>query len=271
MNILDELNWRGLVADCTDTAELMKKLTTPTTLSRLKHQFGDSQNGIKWTRGLRILTLTLVLAGCSPAPDAGKDTEIEGLRLQIAALEEKLKAKDQELLAILQPEKVAFEQIESEWLELGGVFYWTKEPPPSADDLSKLIQKYFDFQMKYESSPLVSNAKERIKLLNDGIERQAAIAQKERRFTATPSASLTDIEQYPEKYIGQSLRVSGSVRHRGSGYSIGSMPIHTTLNEQDRFLSNLTQGKPMGAYTTVIISIQRDAKLKIFGNLIEVR
>ncbi len=32
MSILDELNWRGLVADCTDTAELTKKLAVPTTL-----------------------------------------------------------------------------------------------------------------------------------------------------------------------------------------------------------------------------------------------
>lgn len=32
MSILDELNWRGLVADCTDTTELTKKLVAPTTL-----------------------------------------------------------------------------------------------------------------------------------------------------------------------------------------------------------------------------------------------
>ncbi|MFM2081890.1 MAG: hypothetical protein RL380_581 [Verrucomicrobiota bacterium] len=32
MSILDELKWRGLVADCTDTAELTKKLAAPTTL-----------------------------------------------------------------------------------------------------------------------------------------------------------------------------------------------------------------------------------------------
>lgn len=32
MSILDELNWRGLIADCTDTAALNEKLKTPTTL-----------------------------------------------------------------------------------------------------------------------------------------------------------------------------------------------------------------------------------------------
>ncbi|MEJ0088248.1 MAG: tyrosine--tRNA ligase [Limisphaerales bacterium] len=32
MSILEELQWRGLIADCTDTAELTKKLSTPTTL-----------------------------------------------------------------------------------------------------------------------------------------------------------------------------------------------------------------------------------------------
>ena len=32
MSILAELEWRGLVADCTDTAELTKKLSAPTTL-----------------------------------------------------------------------------------------------------------------------------------------------------------------------------------------------------------------------------------------------
>ena len=32
MSILDELKWRGLIADCTDTAELTKKLAAPVTL-----------------------------------------------------------------------------------------------------------------------------------------------------------------------------------------------------------------------------------------------
>jgi tyrosyl-tRNA synthetase len=32
VNILDELNWRGLVADCTDTAELTRKISGPVTL-----------------------------------------------------------------------------------------------------------------------------------------------------------------------------------------------------------------------------------------------
>ncbi len=32
MNILDELKWRGLLADCTDAAELTKKISTPITL-----------------------------------------------------------------------------------------------------------------------------------------------------------------------------------------------------------------------------------------------
>ena len=32
MSILEELKWRGLVADCTDAAELAKKLSAPVTL-----------------------------------------------------------------------------------------------------------------------------------------------------------------------------------------------------------------------------------------------
>ena len=32
MSALDELNWRGLVADCTDMAELTKRFAAPTTL-----------------------------------------------------------------------------------------------------------------------------------------------------------------------------------------------------------------------------------------------
>jgi tyrosyl-tRNA synthetase len=32
VSILDELNWRGLIADCTDTVELTKKLSAPVTL-----------------------------------------------------------------------------------------------------------------------------------------------------------------------------------------------------------------------------------------------
>src|ERR1044072_2025569 len=33
MNILDELQWRGLIADCTDTAELTTKISAPITLA----------------------------------------------------------------------------------------------------------------------------------------------------------------------------------------------------------------------------------------------
>ena len=32
VSILDELSWRGLIADCTDTAELTKRLSAPMTL-----------------------------------------------------------------------------------------------------------------------------------------------------------------------------------------------------------------------------------------------
>ncbi|MDB6029072.1 MAG: tyrosyl-tRNA synthetase, partial [Verrucomicrobiales bacterium] len=32
MSIQEDLQWRGLIADCTDTAELTKRLATPTTL-----------------------------------------------------------------------------------------------------------------------------------------------------------------------------------------------------------------------------------------------
>ncbi|MGO9001076.1 MAG: tyrosine--tRNA ligase, partial [Limisphaerales bacterium] len=32
MNILEELKWRGLVADCTDAAELAKRIAAPITL-----------------------------------------------------------------------------------------------------------------------------------------------------------------------------------------------------------------------------------------------
>ena len=42
MNILEELQWRGLVADCTDTVELTKRLATPTTLYCGFDPTGDS-------------------------------------------------------------------------------------------------------------------------------------------------------------------------------------------------------------------------------------
>ena len=42
MNILDELQWRGLVADCTDTVELTKRLAAPTTLYCGFDPTGDS-------------------------------------------------------------------------------------------------------------------------------------------------------------------------------------------------------------------------------------
>jgi tyrosyl-tRNA synthetase len=42
MNILDELQWRGLIADCTDTAELTKKIPSPITLYCGFDPTGDS-------------------------------------------------------------------------------------------------------------------------------------------------------------------------------------------------------------------------------------
>jgi tyrosyl-tRNA synthetase len=42
MNILDELQWRGLVADCTDTAELTKKISSPLALYCGFDPTGDS-------------------------------------------------------------------------------------------------------------------------------------------------------------------------------------------------------------------------------------
>ncbi len=42
MSILDELTWRGMVADCTDTAELAKKISTPMTLYCGFDPTGDS-------------------------------------------------------------------------------------------------------------------------------------------------------------------------------------------------------------------------------------
>jgi tyrosyl-tRNA synthetase len=42
VSILDELTWRGMVADCTDTAELAKKISTPMTLYCGFDPTGDS-------------------------------------------------------------------------------------------------------------------------------------------------------------------------------------------------------------------------------------
>jgi tyrosyl-tRNA synthetase len=42
VNILDELQWRGLVADCTDTAELTKRLASPLTVYAGFDPTGDS-------------------------------------------------------------------------------------------------------------------------------------------------------------------------------------------------------------------------------------
>ena len=42
VSILDELTWRGMVADCTDTAELAKKVSSPMTLYCGFDPTGDS-------------------------------------------------------------------------------------------------------------------------------------------------------------------------------------------------------------------------------------
>lgn len=72
MSILDELKWRGLIADCTDTDELTKKLTAPTALYCGFDPTGDSLHV-----GSLVPLLTLrrfQLFGHSPIAVAGGAT-----------------------------------------------------------------------------------------------------------------------------------------------------------------------------------------------------
>ena len=72
MNILEELNWRGLVADCTDAVELEKKIATPITLYCGFDPTGDSLHV-----GSLVPLLTLrrfQLAGHTPIAVAGGAT-----------------------------------------------------------------------------------------------------------------------------------------------------------------------------------------------------
>ncbi|MFM2295722.1 MAG: hypothetical protein RLZZ350_2135 [Verrucomicrobiota bacterium] len=72
MSILDELTWRGLIADCTDAAELTKKLAAPTTLYCGFDPTGDSLHV-----GSLVPLLTLrrfQLCGHSPIAVAGGAT-----------------------------------------------------------------------------------------------------------------------------------------------------------------------------------------------------
>ena len=51
VNILEELNWRGLVADCTDTAELTKRTSLGTPLTRPSDTLSPSDGERDGVRG----------------------------------------------------------------------------------------------------------------------------------------------------------------------------------------------------------------------------
>lgn len=215
--------------------------------------------------------VVLTLSGCGQSDADSLRRENETLKAQVQALEEKVNEKDRQILVLRSPDKARFEEIDAEWIRLGGVFIWTKDPPIGTDVLSALLQKYFDFQVANPSSPLAANARDRIESLKKEIARQAAVEEKEKRFLSTPAVSCEDISEYPEKYLGKTVKVSGSVKRTLAGYQIAGLPIRVGLNQDEAFLDHITQGKPTGAYTTLIVTISRDENLKVFANLTEIR
>ncbi len=72
MNILEELKWRGLVADCTDAAELTKKISTPITLYCGFDPTADSLH-VGHLMG-QLMLRRFQLAGHHPIPLAGGAT-----------------------------------------------------------------------------------------------------------------------------------------------------------------------------------------------------
>jgi hypothetical protein len=222
-------------------------------------------------RTISAFGIVLTLTGCEPSDTDSLRQENKILKIQVQALEEQVTEKDRQILTLRSPDKAQFDDIDAEWIRLGGVFIWTKDPPIATDVLSALLQKYFDFQVAYPNSPLAANARDRIESLKKEIARQAAIEEKEKRFLSTPAVSVEDISEYPERYLGKSVKVSGSVKRSLSGYEIAGLRIRTGLNQDEAFLDHITQGKPAGVYTTLIVTISRDENLKVFADLIEIR
>src|ERR1700733_11130839 len=72
VSILEELQWRGLIADCTDLAELTKKLSTPTTLYCGFDPTADSLH-VGHLMG-QVMLRRFQLAGHHPLPLAGGAT-----------------------------------------------------------------------------------------------------------------------------------------------------------------------------------------------------
>ena len=63
MTIIDELEWRGMVSDCTDTEALTKKLSEPASASSKTPTVSPAANRAPYSRGCAPVVLIVLFIG----------------------------------------------------------------------------------------------------------------------------------------------------------------------------------------------------------------
>lgn len=159
-------------------------------------------------QSLFVVVLFCTLCSCDDSEKRKLKVELDQSKEKISDLNSELKESKQKLqLALSSPDKAAFEELPP----------FSNSVSYDADDLETMKWKYSKFLQDYPSSSLVVEAKDR----NDSIERllngRKAAVSRDAQVQEIERADLKDVDQFPQKYLGKTFRVKGSVRFAGVG------------------------------------------------------
>jgi hypothetical protein len=207
----------------------------------------------------RVLLTVLLVTGCSqPEPD--KDEQIRKLAAEKRALENQIEeARIRETVAAAHPDKRDFDQLESD----------SKTQPLSPD----FIRKYPDFEVRYPASPLVQNARKRYEELTRRFDVQIKAHEKHEAFQKNPVIDLLVLTSFPEKYLGQRIRVTGTITNRGFGFGIHDTDFRSSIRAVadepiNRYLSSGLQGQKAGLPGSFELHVSRDDRLQMVYRIV---
>jgi len=173
------------------------------------------------------ILLIIGVIGCDDSKVKSLQSENDTLKSQIDDLQKQIQEKDIEIQTLREPDKIAFQKVEDDWIAMGGVYLSMKQPPVKTEDIAALIQKYFNFSIHYSTSPFVQNAEKRIADLKKEIERQNIISEREKKFLSVPLVDTSELADHAEQYLGKEVRLETTIHNAiaGSCYFDGAIGL----------------------------------------------
>jgi hypothetical protein len=204
-----------------------------------------------------LLVLVLPIAGCDNSHVESLQQENKTLKSQVDDLQKQLQEKELEIQTLREPDKITYEKIEQEWMQLGGVLI---DQSIKTEAITALIQKYFEFTIKHPNSSFVANANQRIESLKNVIKLQNSIVEKQKEFLEVPEADLDDLCNHPEQYYGKEIRVKGILSQGVTGqcyFGNATIRLYAKLSEKSEspFLPDQTS-----VVSIFLISVGPDEK-----------